>query len=97
MIENCEITILEAIYGFCSNDIEKLTDIKSFVCREFINGGLVKAEDGKLLSIEFDKMMSFLRRHHLINLVFFEDDEPCFEVTKEFSEFLGYTIKGVGI
>lgn len=95
MTRDIDRTIIEAVYGFCCNDIEKLSDIKSFIVREFINGGL--AEDKETLSSEVDEAIQFLRECDCLNLVFFEGDEPCFETTSEFSELLGYTIKGVGI
>ena len=95
--KNLEITILEAIYGFCCNDIEGLKEIKSFICREFINGGLVQAEDKELLSSEVDSLVKFLKNVNCLKLVFFEDENPCFETTREFSEMLGYTFKGEGI
>ena len=94
MTEDYNRTILEAIYGFCCNDIEKLNSIKSFICREFINGGLVLAEDKELLSSEVDRTIKFLRRIDCLRLVFFEGDEPCFEVTNKFDELLGYRMEG---
>lgn len=97
MTEGIDKTIVEAIYGFCCNDIVKISEIKSFICREFINGGLVEAEDRELLSSEVDETIKFLKRTNCLNLVFFEGDVPCFEITRTFSELLNYTIEGVGI
>ena len=97
MENNLEKTILEAIYGFCCNDIKGLTSIKSFVSREFINGGLVHAEDKAVLSSVIDEIIIGLRKNRHLELVFFDGDEPCFETTKKFSELLGYTFEGEGI
>lgn len=95
MTKEIDRTIVEAIYGFCCNDIEKLSDIKSFICREFLKLGL--ADDKETLSSEVDEAIQFLRRCRCLIVEFYEDDEPCFVTTMEFSELLGYTIKGVGI
>lgn len=95
MTKEINRTLVEAIYGFCCNDIEKLCDIKSFICREFLKLGL--ADDKELLSSEVDEAIQFLRENRLLKLEFFEGDEPCFVTTREFSELLGYTIEGVGI
>jgi len=97
MENSIEKIILEAIYGFCCNDIEGLTKIKSFVLTEFVKLGIVLAEDVELLSSAIDDIIQCLRKNRYLYLVFFDGDDPCFVTTKEFSELLGYTIEGEGI
>ena len=87
-MENLEKVIIEAVYGFCCNDMMKTSEIKSFVCREFINGGLVKAEDKEMLSSEVDNIIKFLRRINCLNIVFLQLFLQNFNLSFTFSDLI---------